>query len=236
MTSPGKETIFAREGQKAGMETHQVAVMLGDGSREIIKPNLACDATHEAERVDMTANESLKALAVRELQIQFAAVTFHQTEGVEFSCMPLIGKRVEVPPVDFEAFPRSRLHAHVGALGAGLCTHPVQVLFQNAQTTAETERPESLCDYRGTDMRILLEEISGGGFEGIQFARALAGSGGLRRCNDVFGDGSAPDVQMTGDFAHRPVLGPVQAMNFVDLLGAQHGSAFGYTGSRVHKP
>ena len=28
----------------------------------------------------------------------------------------------------------------------------------------------------------------------------------------------------TGDFAHRPVLGPVQAMNFVDLLGAQHGS------------
>jgi hypothetical protein len=66
------------------------------------------------------------------------------TEGVEFSCMPLIGRRVEVSLVDFEAFPRSRLHAQVGARGAGLCTHPVQVLFQNAQTTPETERPESL--------------------------------------------------------------------------------------------
>jgi len=114
----------------------------------------------------MTANESFKALAVRELQIQLAAVTFHQTEGVEFSCMPLIGKRVEVSPVDFEAFPRSRLHAHVGARGAGLWTHPVQVLFQNAQTTAEAERLEPLCDHRGPGMSILLEELGDGGLKG----------------------------------------------------------------------
>lgn len=150
--------------------------------------------------------------------------------------MPLIGKRVEVSPVDFEAFPRSRLHAHVGARGAGLGTHPVQILFQNAQTTTEAERPESLCDDRGPGLSILLEELSDSGLEGIQLASALTGSGGLRRCDDVFGDGSAPDVQLTGDFAHRPVLGTVQAMNFVDLLGAQHGSEFGYTGSRAHKP
>jgi len=32
------------------------------------------------------------------------------------------------------------------------------------------------------------------------------------------------------------VLGPVQAMNFVDLLGAQHGSEFGYTESSLRKP
>ena len=158
--------------------------MFGDGGRQIIEPQLACDATHESERVDMTANESFKALAVRELQIQLAAVTFHQTEGVEFSRMPLIEERVEVSPVDFEAFSRSRLHAHVGARGAGLCTHPVQILFQNAQTTAEAERPESLCDYGGTDMRILLEELSDGGLEGIQLASALTGSGGLRRRDD----------------------------------------------------
>jgi hypothetical protein len=118
--------------------------MFGNGRAQIIEPKLACDTTHEAERVDMTANEGLEARAVRDLQIQLAAVTFHQTEGVEFSCMPLIGRRVEVSLVDFEAFPRSRLHAQVGARGAGLCTHPVQVLFQNAQTTPETERPESL--------------------------------------------------------------------------------------------
>jgi hypothetical protein len=77
--------------------------MFGNGGREIIEPKLACDATHESERVDMTANERFKALAVCEFQIQLAAVTFHQTEGVKFSRMPLIGNRVEVSPVDFEA-------------------------------------------------------------------------------------------------------------------------------------
>src|SRR5260370_9518394 len=178
---------------------------------------LGWDAVDEAESMKMVGNECLEALAVGELQIQLAAVTFHQTEGVEFACMPLIGKRVEVSPVDFEAFSRSRLHAHVGARGAGLCTHPVQILFQNAQTTAEAERPESLSDYRGTDMRILLEELSDSGLEGIQFASALTGSAGLLRCDDVFCDGSPPHVQIAGNLAHRPVLRPLPAMNFVDL-------------------
>jgi len=150
--------------------------------------------------------------------------------------MPLIGKRVEVSPVDFETFSRSRFHAHVGALGTGLCAHPVQVLFQDAQTTAEAELPESLCDHRGRGMSILLEKLGDGGLERIQFAGALTGSGGLRRRGEIFGDGSAPDVQMTGDLAHRPVLGPVQAMNFVDLFRAQHGSEFGYTGRPPRKP
>jgi len=85
-------------------------------------------------------------------------------------------------------------------------------------------------------LRILLKELGDRGLEGIQLTRALAGSGGLRRRDKVFGDGSAPDVQMTRDFTHRPVLGPVQAMNFVDLLGAQHGSEFGYTESSLRKP
>src|SRR5437899_2576013 len=148
MASPGKEAIFASEGQKTRMETNQVAVMFGDGGGEIIEPQLAGDATHESERVDMTANESFKALTVGELQIQLAAVTFHQTEGVEFSRLPLIGKRVEVSPVDLEAFSRPRFHAHVGARGAGQFAHPMQVLFQNAQTSAgkcPTEGKISTC-------------------------------------------------------------------------------------------
>src|SRR5437016_11286894 len=219
MASPGKEAIFASEGQKTRMETHQVAVMFGNSGGEIIEPRSACDATQESERVDMTANESFKALAVGELQIQLAAVTFHQTEGVEFSRMPLIGKRVEVSPVDLEAFSRPRFHAHVGARGAGQCAHPLQVLFQNAQTTAEAQGPESLCNHRGTGMRILLQELGDGGLEGIQLARALTGSGGLRRREEIFGDGSAADVQMTGDREHRPVLRTVQAMSFVGLFG-----------------
>jgi hypothetical protein len=199
MASPREEAIFASEGQKTRMETHQVAVMFGNGGREIIEPKLACDATHESERVDMTANERFKPLTVGDFQIQLAAVTFHQTEGVKFSHMPLLGKRVEVSPVDFEAFSRPRFHAHVGAWGVGLRAHPMQVLFQNAQTTAEAKRKESLSDHRGTDMRILLKELGDGGLEGIQLARALTGSGSLRRRHEIFDDGSAPDVQMTGD-------------------------------------
>jgi len=83
--------------------------------------------------------------------------------------------------------------------------------------------------HHGSSMRILLEKLGDGGLEGIQLARALTGSGGLRRRGEIFGDSSAPDVQMRGDVAQRPVLGPVQAMNFVDLFRCQHGSEFGYT-------
>jgi hypothetical protein len=32
-------------------------------------------------------------------------------------------------------------------------------------------------------------------------------------------------VEMMGDLAHRPMLGPVQAMNRVDLFRSQHDSA-----------
>jgi len=61
MASPGKETIFASEGQKARMETHQVAVMLGDRSAQIVEPKLACDASHEAERVDRTVERTSRS-------------------------------------------------------------------------------------------------------------------------------------------------------------------------------
>ncbi len=97
--------MFASEGRKTRMEMHQVAVRFGNGGHEIIEPKLACDATHgyDSERTFQSSD-------CGEFQIQLAAVTFHQTEGVKFSRMPLIGKRVEVSPVD-EAFSRPRFHA-----------------------------------------------------------------------------------------------------------------------------
>ena len=33
MTGSRQETVFAREGEKAGMETDQIAIVLGDGTR-----------------------------------------------------------------------------------------------------------------------------------------------------------------------------------------------------------
>ena len=74
MAGTREEAVFASEGQKARMETHQVAIVFGDGGGEIVEPDLARDAAHESESVDMTTHEGLKALAVRELQIQLPAV------------------------------------------------------------------------------------------------------------------------------------------------------------------
>ena len=83
-------------------------------------------------------------------------------------------------PVDLEAFaglaPCARRR-----VGLGLRAHLVQVLAQNGETTGEAERAESLLDHRGTGVRILFQQFGDGGLEGIQFAGARPGSGGLRR-------------------------------------------------------
>jgi hypothetical protein len=41
---------------------------------------------------------------------------------------------------------------------------------------------------------------------------------------------------MALDLADRPVLGPVQAMQVVDLFGRKHGSILIYTGRRSLEP
>src|SRR6266851_3729465 len=199
--------------------------MLGDSGGEIVIPEFPCDPAQELESVEVTAHESLETLAVRELHKQFAAMTFDQTEGIELARVTLVEKGTEVTPVDFEALPRSWLHAHIGTLDRGVCSHRVQVIFQDAQTTVEAKWAEPLRDHHGTRLRILLQQFGDGGFERIQFAGALSASCAACRCDQVLGDGSASQVEMTGDLAHRPVLGPVQAMNRVDLFRGQHDSA-----------
>ena len=101
----------------------------------------------------------------------------------------------------------------------------MQVIFQDAQTTGEAEWAEPLRDHHGTRLCILLQQFGDGGFERIQLAGALPGSRAACRCGQVLGDGSTSQVEMTGDLAHRPMLGPVQAMNRVDLFRGQHDSA-----------
>jgi hypothetical protein len=58
-----------------------------------------------------------------------------------------------------------------------------------------------------------------------QLAEVLGSATPISRCDQVLGDGSTSQVKMTGDLAHRPVFGPVQAMNRVDLFRGQHDSA-----------
>src|SRR5271166_5668891 len=48
--------------------------------------------------------------------------------------------------------------------------------------------------------------------------------GALRRRIQVFPDGVPAQVEMALDFAGGPVLGPVEAMQVVDLFGREHGA------------
>jgi hypothetical protein len=62
------------------------------------------------------------------------------------------------------------------------------------------------------------------GFEGIELAFALPLRDPLRRRIEVFFDGSPTHTQMPFDLADRPVLGPVQAVEVIDLIGREHGA------------
>ena len=204
------------------METHQVAIVLGNGSRQIVVPKFTGDSAEGVKGVNVAAHESFEALAVSELHIQLAAMTFHETEGIELACVALVGKDTEMAPVDFEALAGCGLHAHIGPLRLSFRTHAVQVFFQDAQTTVEAKWAEPLCDHHGAGFRILLQQFRDCGFKRIQFAGTLPRGGCARRRGQVPGDGSTSQVEMTRDLAYRPVLGEVQAMNGVDLFGAEH--------------
>src|SRR5713226_7954738 len=125
MASSWQETVFASEAQEAGMEAHQVAVVLGDSRCQIVIPEFPCASAQGLESVDVTAHEALETLTVRELHKQFAAVAFHQTEGIELARVALVEQCTEVTPVDFEALPRTWLHAHISTLERSLSSHYV---------------------------------------------------------------------------------------------------------------
>ena len=236
MTGSRQETVFAGKGEKAGLETLQIAIVLGDGSRQIVIPEFARHSTEVMKGMNVTAHESFKDLAVSELHIELAAVAFHQTEGIQLARVPLVGKNPEMAPVDLEALPGPGLHAHIGALRLRVGAYRVQVLFQDAQTATEAQRAEPLCDDHRTGFRILLQQFRDRGFERIQFAGALPRSGRACRLGQVLGDGSASEVKMTRDLAHRPVLGEVQAMNDVDLFRGEHVADVRYRGNQRAKP
>ena len=133
---------------------------------------------------------------------------------------------------DFEAFSGARFHAHEGTSGDRLNAHPVQVLFRDAQASVEAERPEPLSNHGGTRIRILFEELRDDGLEGILLTGTLTGSRGPRRCEDVLGDRSSADVEMTGDLARRPVLGPVAAEVLTHLDRGWNGAGVMAEGSQ----
>ena len=94
--------------------------MFGHRGSQIVVDDLARDTAQGREGMHVTADEGFKALAVSELQIEHAAVGIDQGEGVELALIAGVIERAEVPPIDFEALARRRLHANEGAMSVWL--------------------------------------------------------------------------------------------------------------------
>src|SRR5215471_16839206 len=140
------KTVLAGEGQKARVETDEAAVVLGDYGEEIIVPTFAGHAAQGLKGVLMRAYEGLEGLAMGELRIEHAAVSFEQDEGVELALIPLIVEGAEVAPVDLEALAGSRFHAHEGAGWGRGHARAVHILPQDAVAARIAGRGEALED------------------------------------------------------------------------------------------
>ena len=146
-----KEAVFAGKGEKARKKADQAAIVFGDGSGQIVIGDLARDATQRGERVHVTADEGLEALAVSELQIQHAAVRFDQGEGIELALVAGVIERAEVPPIDFEALAGGgsmRTKARLGfSCGRTVCTYSRRMVWP----PLIAEWPQPLLDDGGRD-------------------------------------------------------------------------------------
>src|SRR5437667_8066495 len=123
MTCTRNKTIVASKGQEAGVKAHEVSIMLGHDRGHVVEPEFARHTRHGFEGMDVAAHQSLKRLAVRELEIHLSAVALDETEGVQLSRVAFIHKCAEVTPVDLKTLARCRLHAHEGAPGFRFCPH-----------------------------------------------------------------------------------------------------------------
>jgi hypothetical protein len=92
----------------------------------------------------------------------------------------------------------------------------------------QTEWPQLLFDNRGRHAGILFQPFGDGGLEGVQFAVALPLGRSLCRRIEILLDGSPAHAQMPFNLADWPVLGPVQAMQVVDLIGGEAWCNFSY--------
>ena len=131
--------------------------------------------------MNVAASEGLEALAVRELNVEHAAVRIDQGEGIELARISRVFERAEVAPVNLEAFPGNRFHADEGAAGLPLRPDLTDVFLENARSAFVTEWSQALFDDSRGYLRVLLQPFGDVVFEGIEFARTAAERRSLRR-------------------------------------------------------
>ncbi len=99
--------------------------MFGDGGRQVVIGNFACDATERRKRMHVTTDKSFETLTVGELH---TAVRFHQGESIEFALIPGVFEYTEVPQSTSNRSPgggsirrKARLDLNCGW---AVCTYP----------------------------------------------------------------------------------------------------------------
>ena len=212
MAGARNEAAFASEGEEARVEADQVAIVFGDGGSQIVEPDLTACAGEELKSVDVTADESLESLAMSELQIHFAAVRFHQAEGVKLARGAVVNKRAEVAPVHIEPFARRRFDANVSATGDDALAKSAQVILDDGEPAVVAMRLQSLGDHGGVGVRVLLVQLGNDWLEWIELTGAIAVSGLRSRRFEILGKGAAADSHMPRDFAQGPFLHEVEAV------------------------
>src|SRR5712691_1917210 len=237
MIGAREEAKLTGKAEEARMKANQIAFVFGYGRGQVVVDQVARNAAQRLKRVNMAAHECFEALAVRELDIHHASVTFHQRESVELALIAAVVEGAEMPPVDFEAISGQRFHAHVSAARGCLGADLVQIVFQDGDTAVEAAPAQSLQNHDRAGGGILFQQFTDGGVKRLQLAGSFGPGTWLRRLDEIFGYGAPVQVQVAGDLSQRPLLAPVKIVNLVDLFVVQHGSGLillsGKTGSEA---
>jgi hypothetical protein len=216
------KAAFAGESEKARIEADEIAIVFGDGGGQIVKPDLAACSGEELKSVNMAAGKGLESLAVRELQIHFAAVGFDQAEGVKLARGAVVNERAEVAPVHIESFAGRRFDANVSAAGYRVLSESAQVILDDGEAAVVSQQFQPLSDHGSVGVRVLLEQFADDRLEWIELAGAIAMSGLRSRGVQILRNGAAADPHMPRDFAQGPFLHKVEAVEFADLIRREH--------------
>lgn len=85
---------------------------------------------------------------------------------------------------------------------------------------------QSLLNHCGADERVLLQPVRDVAFVGVEFTGALAKGWSLGGLLDVLPDRLPAHFEMAFNPADGPALGPVEAVQIVDLFGVEHPLSF----------
>src|SRR5450432_2848296 len=147
-----------------------------------------------------------------------------RAKSIKLAFVTGVFEYAEMTPIDFEALAGRRFHPQKGAVRLPLRASGVHILAQDGVPAGVTQGVQPLFHDGGRRGGVFFQPFGDGGFEGIEFALALTLGGRLRRRIQILLDSPPIDAQVALDLADRPVLGPVQAMQVVDLIGCEHGA------------